>query len=466
MAITNDPYSQVYQNLPGTPPGDPSADLVQELLSKLALPQAPEPPKTSVGGQVLGGLGDALTAAASVLAGGTPGRGAFATRQQQLQDQYHDDLMASESEKRNVENRIRIGAFEEERRIRVARGEEERKRKIQLEDDRREMDERLRQKLIGTAVDIGVPVSADMGTNEILAAINEQDPALATQDILSNIKDGYEAYNLQYTTDKRGRTRISSANVRLKKPGGDGVSSSGVLDSAELKQAQMLGEGGIFNGGDVLYPDDPMKAKGFNIFSRQHFDKRNSQEAVKSITDIRDALRDGSARVFSDSPGLDTTLTETLTELSPLVATMNLDKIHELWVDEVTAARNLISNGQITPAQADKYLEFIRKNIEVGFPGLNLGLPAPDSTPEPTPDEDVSGGSDSGGSQIIRAVHGIMSVAQKPDDSLSVEDRDARVRFNRLSPEEKKAVESLAEGKNISIEEAMKLVEKSLTVGK
>jgi len=298
----------------------------------------------------------------------------------------------------------------------------------------------------------------------------------------------------------------------------------------------MLGEGGIFNGGDVLYPDDPMKAKGFNIFSRQHFDKRNSQEAVKSITDIRDALRDGSARVFSDSPGLDTTLTETLTELSPLVATMNLDKIHELWVDEVTAARNLISNGQITPAQADKYLEFIRKNIEVGFPGLNLGLPAPDSTPEPEQGQQ-QGGQSSGGAGAPSVKDAATAVAKellggrnsseestrskrsaeqlgaiknaaikigiqmanipqmvdffgdrkmkvgrggvtdfgsyapgtkggkynKPmDDAISLDERDFRVKFNKLSDEEKETVRSIAEETGFSEEAALALFERSV----
>src|SRR5438046_173759 len=90
--------------------GDPTAALVAHLLSTLENPQPTPPPRISTGQDIVGSLGDAIKAMATVRAGGTPlPMGAFAAGIRQRQAEYDKARLASVqsgAEDRNAVRRL------------------------------------------------------------------------------------------------------------------------------------------------------------------------------------------------------------------------------------------------------------------------------------------------------------------------------------------------------------------------
>jgi len=104
----------------GTTQGSPidrDAALIEKLLSNLDLGQAPVRPKTGGVRGFFGSLGDALSAAAAVRAGGAPPPiGAFAANRLRQQQRFQQESAETAAANRALGNRIRIGRFEAEQR--------------------------------------------------------------------------------------------------------------------------------------------------------------------------------------------------------------------------------------------------------------------------------------------------------------------------------------------------------------
>jgi hypothetical protein len=97
---------------PQQPDADPGIDLVEELLSRLETPEPVQAPKVGPFRQVIGSLGDALSAQAAVRAGGAPPamgqfRSGLLARELAAQEQN----IGAAAEARNLRNRVRIGQF-------------------------------------------------------------------------------------------------------------------------------------------------------------------------------------------------------------------------------------------------------------------------------------------------------------------------------------------------------------------
>lgn len=93
---------------------DPGA-LVEQLLSRLEQVPVPAPPQTRPSQRILGSIGDALLAMATVRAGGAPpAMGPFAASQARIAQEYRDAKRSAEESNIENRNRVRIGAFEEE----------------------------------------------------------------------------------------------------------------------------------------------------------------------------------------------------------------------------------------------------------------------------------------------------------------------------------------------------------------
>lgn len=99
-----------------TPAGtDPAFDRVQQLISMLETARPPEPQKLKTWQKIVGGLGDAIQAMAAVRAGGAPpALGPFAAQQLSQRRRFEEESRAAEEYGRELRNRVRIGAFEEQ----------------------------------------------------------------------------------------------------------------------------------------------------------------------------------------------------------------------------------------------------------------------------------------------------------------------------------------------------------------
>lgn len=100
----------------GDTPIDAGPSLVEELLSRLRVDAPEPPPKIGPGRRILGSIGDALTAAATVRAGGTPPQiGTFAATVLQRQEDFKRRSAEAAAANQALQRRIRLGQFEVER---------------------------------------------------------------------------------------------------------------------------------------------------------------------------------------------------------------------------------------------------------------------------------------------------------------------------------------------------------------
>ncbi len=102
------------------------SDLVAELLASLDVGQPEAPPKVGVGRRILGALGDAITASASVRAGGAPPRiGAFAASQLAQREAFAQRSAAADTENRRFKQSLLLQNFKNQaadRRLRTGGG--------------------------------------------------------------------------------------------------------------------------------------------------------------------------------------------------------------------------------------------------------------------------------------------------------------------------------------------------------
>lgn len=108
------PYGLYGFGAPDPAAPDEGADLVSQLLSSLEMNPTPQQPKIGVARGILGALGDAITAASRVRAGGqAPAIGAFTGNLLQQRQNYEQQAQAVAASNRDLRNRIRIGQFQQ-----------------------------------------------------------------------------------------------------------------------------------------------------------------------------------------------------------------------------------------------------------------------------------------------------------------------------------------------------------------
>jgi hypothetical protein len=351
----------------------PEEDLVAQLLASLDLPQAPERPNVGVGRRIAGTLGDALTAFASVQAGGRPPFiGSFAAGQRADEQAFQQERIAAEAERRGVANRIRIGEFarrqDENRRIRIRQEEAEIQK--DLESERRVLDSqaRLRASLQDRIINLGVE-GVDLLTaseDEMLEAIGSRDPEEELQAMLDSVPEGMEVDAID--RDASGRYSVRLRNVDS---GRQPFSPTALVRAAEQGVA-------LTN----LAPDK-QTADALTALAKANVSKSNKAAALRQYDDAIEIHRENSTTQDLNTGELRPNIVSlglvgSLDQLKRLInADASNQELTDFYLAEVAEAVGMVAEDTATMQQAEEFLSILREHIIVGardfqFPAISI----------------------------------------------------------------------------------------------
>lgn len=334
---------------------------VQKLLETLDLPKAEEPKQFGRVKGSIAALGDALTAMASVRAGGRPPAIGVSTliRQQRLRGE-EARIRESDAARRDIGNRLRIGVFQqsEQRRVqaeddaanRAATAEADKVRRGQISRETFRSDMRKR------IVDLGI----DTGDTDLLTASDEvlkgfldsHDPNQALELLLEGVPDDMEVVGI---------------NKNAK--GGFSITTKPRKDSEGLSTSQLMTL--AKNGVDIsqLSKNKPLvdALDQLQEKANQENDKDTSLRMLEGFNDMLNNLNETSSdpdNVF----GADHT--KDLLRMRSSDATD--DEVIAFYNKKVDDVAILLEEGAISPEQADGIVLQLRQFVRIGWKSLEL----------------------------------------------------------------------------------------------
>ena len=301
--------------------GGGSAELVAQLLSQLQQP-LPQQPKVGLGRGITGSIGDALTAAAAVRAGGSPPQiGSFQQGVQTQQQEFQERLRAAEQTNQQTERLIRIGNFQEDKRfireVTLATVRERAKLEFEKEKGARE---------------------AKINTREFVERLAKENPEAGI-----DLDDSREAALRKANPfiEARNRAAIANAGALLKSReqlqgerdskvraiGTSAVLASGVTDEAR-GQMNRLSELGLKAEADALVRQVTTLADTV-VFAEEDPSAANVAIIRSEIRDMRTALRDSRRRTDKAGKFLTPDAVDDIGKLFELLD--NLDEMTQLF---------------------------------------------------------------------------------------------------------------------------------------
>jgi len=356
---------EVPKTLPGPairaegPDVPPATDLVAELLAQLEQPQTPTPPPRSFGRSALGGIGDALSAFASVSSGGgVPRQGAFAASEQAREQEFRDRTASLEDEQRGLRNRIKVGDFqarqEEGRRIRARK--QQTQDQLAADKQKRNLDfqTNIRSAFIKEIIDKGITTDVDFLTasdKELKSILDSHDPQAANKILLSNIEPGFVATNIKVGEDGS----ITSFTIQ---PEGDPSKREVVTAS----QARMIIDAGV--PPHILLKDPANIAAMLSAQENVQEDERQATARKQLDSALAVARREAEL----GNP-IQEGMAESLAEISRLETLKAGDaELNEFYSAEVKEVVDAVRDADFSPEQGENFLAEIRQWMHIAFP--------------------------------------------------------------------------------------------------
>ncbi len=341
------------------PKTDNSEELVKNLLSRLSTAPASPPPTVGAGRQIAGGLGDALSAMAAVRAGGAPPSiGRFAATTEGRQRDFERKQEAAAQRDRDIQNRLIIGEFEDNRRIRIGREEADRRadKKVEADKVKRGLDteanyrQQLRDKIIDLGIDTG-------GTNLLEASIDQLQEFVASHDpeevlrlTLENIPDDrilgtitrHPNGTVSITTKTRDAGDNSPTPAQLLQLAQDGTDVSSLTRDKTL--AKIIQETAAKASGQFRKDEAEAYYRG----------------ALRFVTESGTSVIDDT--VFATVPDMQRLLEGNATPKD----------IHAYYKEEIGEVAGMLEEGKISPEEAQEIASILKENLRVGFPEVDL----------------------------------------------------------------------------------------------
>ena len=345
-------------------PEQSAEERVQELLATLDLPTPEAPPKIGLGRNILGGVGDALTAMAAVKAGGAPPRiGQFAATKAARLTNFENRTAEAEAGRRDLSNRLRIREFE--------RGEDrifaEKQRKLADEAAvaKREADfeGNIRAALIDKAVALGIDFKgksiAEVTIPELQDALSKHDPFAAVVAALGALPEGF-----------------SSSGFRINKDGSHSIDFKAAGSSKKPELPGGLLETLVERGEENLSQFFDDKETGKKVEAAATYFRGQAKQALAGelLEDIDRFYEDNSFDDFNNPNSVNIGLAAATKQLRKFNAEKaSTETVQKYYEGEVRETLALVEETIFTQDEAEDYLQQLRSAIRTGF---DIPLPA------------------------------------------------------------------------------------------